>query len=253
MNRLTQTRHGPMYYAEHDACIGKSLEMYGDWGKDEIDRLTPLVKAGDIVLDIGANIGTHTIPLAQIIGPTGCVLSFEPQRRLYQILCANVVANHLANVVTSNYAISDKIGVALAPNLDFDVPNNFGAAPVKPEGAEGANGQPVNMSTVDALGMPRCALIKADIEGGELAMVLGAQQTIKHCRPFLYLESHAGHDELVALCKSLGYRVYVHNAPSYSAANWKQNTEDIHNGYLERNILCAPIEREAFECNLEEA
>jgi len=52
-----------------------------------------LVQPGWSILDIGANMGAHTIALARLVGPTGKVLSFEPQRIIFQALCANVALN----------------------------------------------------------------------------------------------------------------------------------------------------------------
>ena len=53
---------------------------------------------GYISLDVGANIGCHTVPFAKLVGESGRVVAFEPQRLVFQNLCANLALNALTNV-----------------------------------------------------------------------------------------------------------------------------------------------------------
>ena len=53
-----------------------------------------LVKPGDRVIDVGANIGFHSLLSAQLVGPTGRVISFEPVKYLYDALITSVAENH---------------------------------------------------------------------------------------------------------------------------------------------------------------
>ena len=56
-------------------------------------RYRKLIKAGDTVLDIGANIGAHTIPLARLVGDTGMVVAFEPTKYAFTKLLRNAALN----------------------------------------------------------------------------------------------------------------------------------------------------------------
>lgn len=67
------------------------------------------IKKGDVVLDIGANIGFYTKILADLVGETGKVYAFEPDKTNFQHLQKN--AGHLQNVVFFNKAVSDKTGI----------------------------------------------------------------------------------------------------------------------------------------------
>jgi len=72
-----------MIYNKNDMYVGKSLELYGEFSEGEVDLFRQLVHQGDTVLEIGANLGAHTLVLAQLAGEGGCVYAFEPQRLVF--------------------------------------------------------------------------------------------------------------------------------------------------------------------------
>jgi len=82
-NRLKSCRHGDMIFNVHDQHIGRSLDLYGEWAESELELLALFIKPGDVVVDVGANIGTHAVFFAQRAGATGLVYAFEPQRIIY--------------------------------------------------------------------------------------------------------------------------------------------------------------------------
>lgn len=59
-------RHGTLLFNSNDTFVGRSLELYGEWCEAEIELLAQVVRRGDFVLDVGANIGTHAVPMARI-------------------------------------------------------------------------------------------------------------------------------------------------------------------------------------------
>ena len=92
-------RHGTFLFNRNDTFVGRSLELYGEWCEAEIELLAQVVKAGDVVLDVGANIGTHAVSFARMVTDSGMVVAFEPQRLVFQNLCANLALNSLRNVI----------------------------------------------------------------------------------------------------------------------------------------------------------
>ena len=64
-----------------------------------------LIEPGDVVVDVGADIGALTVPLARAVGPAGRVLAFEPQPTVFQNLCANLALNDLLHVQAFNAAL----------------------------------------------------------------------------------------------------------------------------------------------------
>ena len=142
-------KHGLFIYNPNDTFIGASLENYGEWCEYEIDLLKKYIKPGDTVIDVGANIGTHTIAFARMVGKTGKVFAFEPQPRLDKILGANIHLNRLDNVFWSDKALGSSVADITIPDLPPDnEPFNFGA--VKISGDQSWGTVSAQMSTIDS-------------------------------------------------------------------------------------------------------
>ena len=104
-----ETRHGPMLAFRHDAYITRSIELYGEFSGREWKLFEQLVEPGQTVVESGANIGAHTVPLARRCAP-GPLYAFEPQQRVFQALCANLALNDITNVVASPDACGAEAG-----------------------------------------------------------------------------------------------------------------------------------------------
>src|SRR5690606_28828206 len=95
---LRQCRHGPMLFNKRDLYVGRSLATYGEFSEAEIGLFRQILRPGGVVVEAGANIGAHTVPLARMVGESGAVVAFEPQRLQFQLLCANLALNGMINV-----------------------------------------------------------------------------------------------------------------------------------------------------------
>ena len=84
-------------FNRNDRFIGRSLEHYGEWCESELDLLLRFCGESDVVLDVGANIGSHTCAFAKAVGANGTVFALEPQRLAFQLLCGNIALNVLTN------------------------------------------------------------------------------------------------------------------------------------------------------------
>ena len=105
-------RHGIFSYYENDEYIGKSLSEYGEWSEPEVILLKQLLKNNENIIEIGSNIGTHTVPLAKHVLNGGLVYAIEPQSQNYKLLSNNIKDNELKNVKILKLAISSKKGEA---------------------------------------------------------------------------------------------------------------------------------------------
>lgn len=235
-NELTEFRFGRILYNKNDIYIGRSLSLYGEFSYGEAQLFEAAVKPGMTIVEVGANIGSHTIPLAQWAGPKGRVHAFEPQRIVYQTLCANVALNHLTNVITHYAAVGKAADELVVPELNPRSENNFGGL-----GLGGFDeGRKVPVVTVDSLNLPACHLIKADVEGMEEESLRGAEETIRRFHPILYVENDRKEksDDLVRYIHSLGYRMYHHYPPLFYSENFKGNPENVFPNIVSKNLLC---------------
>ncbi len=218
--RLIKARHGYVLYNRNDTVIGRLIELYGDYFETEVAVFRQFVGPGDVVLDVGANIGAHTLALARLAGPGGAVYAFEPQRLVFQNLCANIALNSLANVHCVNAAASDTAALLHLYDTDPDVANNFGGVELgMVDGAPG--GAPVPQLVLDDfLAIDRLKLVKIDVEGMEAPVLRGARRTLARFKPVLYVENAYvdRSPELVRLLGELGFRLYWH-LPVYVTAD----------------------------------
>lgn len=170
----------------------------------EILGLDRVVRAGDTVFDIGAAYGMYTVPLARLVGPTGAVHSFEPQRRQFHTVRAvrSLIGGDHVTVTNAAVGADENRHTVLVP-IRFGVPI-YGHAHVS-DGTEAAltpqskRARCVDtvMHTVDAWvrdhSIPRVSFLKVDVEGFEPVVVEGAAATIDRDRPSLLLEIEDRH------------------------------------------------------------
>lgn len=222
------TRFGPMFSLRGDTVIGRSLRLYGEFAGEEVDTILSLTRPGDHVLDLGANIGFHTLALARKVGPAGQVTSVEPQRHCFQLLCANVVLNQMPQVHCLRAAVGDAPGSCRVPLNDPAARLNAGATEVSLDAGDGPT-DTVPLMTVDSLALPRCDLIKVDTEGFEDRVIQGAGATLERFRPVLYIEVHDREklQRLVGMLKPLGYALSLHHTRFYRAGNPQGETAQI--------------------------
>lgn len=223
-NRLIRARHGLFLYDRNDRTIGLSLELYGEYAEGEIQLFRQVVRPGSTVVEAGANIGCHTVPLARLAGENGGVHAFEPQQVIFQTLCANVALNGLSKISCRQAALGDV--------FDAKVP----------------------ALTIDSLGLPHCHFLKANVNGSELAVLRGAVDTIRRCQPVLYVTANRREQsaQLVAHIRGLGYRLFWHPVSAYSPDNWFDNPHNELKGVVSRNMFCIPSHLRASITGLQE-
>jgi FkbM family methyltransferase len=243
VNSIVLGRHGYFLANRFDHYLGLALIMYGEYGEREWLVLAQLVAAGDTVVEVGANIGSITVPLAKAVGPTGRVIAVEPQRVIHQYLCANIALNTLANVETHQVGCGAEPGEMVVPAVPYFTPGrqNFGAVALSTSG----EGEPVHVLRLDDIMMNRGAkLIKIDVEGMEAEVLHGAAHLIASSRPVLYLENDRVEksDALISLLWQLSYRTYWHVPLLFNPDNFFHNPEDIYGTVRSCNMLCIPRE-----------
>ncbi len=214
INLCHDFRYGKIIYNVKDRYIGRSLALYGEYSPGEADFFKQILKPGNTVIEVGANIGSLTVPLAQMVGETGKVIAFEPQRLVFQVLAANVAINSLVNVYTYNKGVSDKAGkITIDDPYEYISEINTGAVELKAKNT----GYEVDIVRLDDLNLTSCNMLKIDCEGMEKEVLLGAKELITKHRPIIYIEQNKNHLDIL---REYNYKIYEHNPPLYSPNNY---------------------------------
>lgn len=243
-NTIADTRYGPFVYNKNDQIIGRALSLYGEYCEGELELLRQLCRPGSVVADIGANIGAITVPLATHVGMSGFVYAFEPQRVVFQTLCANVALQSLTNVECIAAGVGAERGHVTIPDLDYDREANFGGF----ELSTFQQGRKVPIVTLDDYrDVAHFDLIKIDVEGMELEVLRGGEQLIREQRPLLYVENDRPEksEALVAALQRLEYNCFWHRPLLFNANNYRHNPDNIFGSASFVNMLCLPRERPA--------
>ena len=212
-----------------------SIHGYNDWRN--VAATLVLAAEGDVIIEVGSNIGTETISFADIVGKDGVVHAFEPLPSHVTALRRANERSRYRNIVVHPCALSDRCGV-----VPFVVPpehaSGIGHVVHGDAQAQSATLQ-VQVATLDTLTeeIGSARLIILDIEGEEVNFLKGAKEYLQTHRPRLVLEAsprllqRAGTslEDLYERLEDLGYSVYcmkrfglgrVTPGMQYEAQNW---------------------------------
>jgi len=240
--KVKPTAYGPMCFLPNDVYVGGSLDAYGEFSAGEQDFFH-FVARGGAAVDVGANMGAHSVPMAKWFSH---LYAFEPQEIIYRILRFNL-ANSL-NATSYKAAVGNEEGVVYFPALDYSVKNNYGAMHKDLGKDQDIQMIPVQVRMLDKVDALRAEenidLIKVDVEGMEKDVLEGAQYLIDKYRPVLYVENDKP-DKMKALVQfinNLGYKAYWHITPLFRPDNFYQNQENIFgpNNIVSFNLICLP-------------
>lgn len=172
-----------------DKGIESSIFENGIYEEGTLNAFESIIKKGDIVFDLGANIGLTSIYASMLTGKAGKVYSFEAHPGTFNILKYNIEINKCENIIPLNYAISDSSGIGMIyENLDV----NRGAASLikKNHFQKSFKIRTISIDQfTDKYKINRIDFIKMDIEGFELNAIKGMQNFLKvKSKPILCIE-----------------------------------------------------------------
>jgi len=187
-------RGGILWLLNLEEGIDFSIYLLGGFEPKTLALYRKLVRAGDTVLDIGANVGAHTLPLAQLVSQTGQVIAFEPTTFAITKLRQNLALN--AELVARVVPVQAMLVAAGGDKLDAEI---FSSWPLE----QSADLHDIHkgrlMSTDGAIAIPldewvksrnltRIDFIKIDVDGHEPAVFQGARDTLARFKPTILLE-----------------------------------------------------------------
>jgi FkbM family methyltransferase len=186
---IVTMRAGFQLYLKPVELLQAHLYLFGTYELPTTNFVHQFLKTGDVVLDIGANIGYMSFFFSQCVGASGKVYAFEPEQKNHQALLDNIALNKSHNIVIQRLAATD-IAKTLKLYLAQD---NFGAHSTV------FNDETLTENYEEILGIPldtfvqekqidKITLVKIDVEGAEYEVLQGMKQILKQQRPVLIVE-----------------------------------------------------------------
>ena len=232
---LASSGHGSMIVNRNDYQldgkgrgfgVGFQLLNSSYFDPDEVSLALQLLElrretfgSGVIAIDCGANIGVHTIEWAKAMTGWGEVIAFEAQERVFYALAGNVALNNCFNATVRNVAVGARSGSIDVPLVNYDAPGSFGSLELRPSQHNEFIGQKIDYSpqkcksvpmvAIDSYNLARLDFIKIDVEGMEIEVLDGAEQSIEKHKPMMLIETiKSEKDDLIAFLEGHDYRVF---------------------------------------------
>ena len=220
MFKTLSTFFGPLVAISSDIRITPEINELGQW---EFIDLLNIIKTYEkfygsrsgTMLDIGCNVGSWLLPLAQRYSQNK-VLAVDCQQLAIDCVNQTIRLNNLDNVQTMCCAVSNVCTVKNHNKIDYTWGANFGAYEFESPYAESDfNGRvlsetvAIDIVTVDSLCLSDVVFLKLDVEGMEYQAISGTVDTIKLCQPFIVYEHHKTNNPACwDLLKTLNYQTY---------------------------------------------
>jgi FkbM family methyltransferase len=203
---------------------GRLIYFNGCPDPNEMTFMERYLRAGDSVVDVGANIGVYTLLVARLVGRSGRVFAFEPTPQTFRRLQENLTLNHAEWVTAQQVAVSDRRGT-MTFTTDRDTGNCFTF-----DASYAGHSISVPVTTLDeVLGETRCSLVKVDAEGAEPLILSGARRALaEHRLSVLQLElverfvKRAGSSvyQIRDCLAEHGYRLWMYEARDNQLRPW---------------------------------
>lgn len=209
---VTTEYQGRLITYDPSTVIGGLLFSSGEFEKKEMELCKEYISETSVVLDIGANIGLHSIWFSSL-AKDGRILSFEPSLETFEFLVSNVA--NISNIVPINLALSDAGRIADF----FNTSDNAYSGLMDTKRKEVVSVLQVPCMRIDdivfGLGLDRVDFIKIDVEGSEFEVLKGMVRVVSKYRPVIFCEIYKGKhsnqqpDETVQFLIGKGYRAFV--------------------------------------------
>jgi FkbM family methyltransferase len=213
--------------------VGESIIRVAARGEPQVEKAyLELLRPGDVVYDVGANIGWYSLLAARTVGASGSVLAFEPSLENALLAQQNAAVNGFANMTVVPAALTDREGWmsfvqkgSLEGRLESGGGETEGEHPARGRARlEGRTLVPV--TTLDAwleqTGQPPPNVVKIDVEGAEAGVLRGMKLTLASAMPTLIIELHGTREAVAEQLDGAGYRhsVIERDVPTREAPSW---------------------------------
>jgi FkbM family methyltransferase len=249
-------RNGILWELNLSEAIDYCLFLTGKYEPDLMQSYEKSIRPDYVILDIGANMGAHSLPMAKKLSQGGRLYAFEPTQygflrlnknlQLNPILSKRIIpqqiflsdkSNNCSGVVSASWSVSKSMSDPQRNHLDQGFPCSTNGA--------------VTMTLdqwVATQNLDKISLIKIDVDGYEPKILRGAQETLKRYRPHLYIEFSPIHFEhsqdkfsdLINELKNAGYK-FLSLKGKHLSDDTQEIEKSIPRGVL-INVLGVPVE-----------
>lgn len=239
MNRIYQIPikiNGSKMYVYQNDCLW--LIYNHDYEPTFTKMVKTNVNKGDIIIDVGANIGYFTLLFARLVGCTGKVYAFEPEPTNFKILERNVQVNGFENVILQNTGISDTNGKT---KLYLRGKNNIGNNSIFYNSSYSKSVE-IKLQKLDDIINEKTDVVKIDVDGAEGNVLFGMKNIIEKWRPKIFLELSPNPDmkisgrEYLSFLIRYGYSFYELDEISKVVTN--TDIESILTKNVTTNLFC---------------
>jgi precorrin-6B methylase 2 len=205
---VAETRVGILQYLPDEPNAGTSIERYGEYLQPQIELLTRFIRVGDTVLEVGAGVGVHSLPLAAAIREAGHLILYETGPVKRQILRNNLEANRVVNATLMKGSLG-------------------------------------NAETLDELDLERLDWLKINDDTAALAILEGGADTLWRLRPRLFIATTDVHlTEVARAVREFGYRCWKMEMALFNSSNFSCRTENVFGDRTALALLAVPEEVE---------
>lgn len=204
---IVRTRVGfKMLVSTSNQVVDESIWWFGQWEPKITAIFEGALEKRDVCIDVGANIGYHSLLASRLVGREGRVFAFEPGAAATHILALNIGLNRASNVEVSRDAVSDSTGTI---ELREHISGRLGLIGLYEEGLRFTVPSITLDEAIGDVDPMRVRLLKIDVQGGELGVLRGAPELLKKSeRLFVVCEVSRDGAEIFDLMAEHGYRAY---------------------------------------------
>ena len=231
--------------------LALSISHYGTYEELEAKIMEEKIEIGNIVVDVGANIGLHTLNMARIVGNAGQVFAFEPDPSNFEILKKNAKINNYKNIILEQKAVGDKHGRTTLYQSDH--PGKHRIFPQTEQAKSQVQVELTNLDNYfDSDMIDKINFIKIDVEGLEFNVLKGMKNILKNSKkikilfefmPENTMEAGFTPIELLNYLTSNGFKLYCMDDKTKKLLYVSNNEEIVKlcsttNNTISRNLFC---------------
>jgi FkbM family methyltransferase len=211
---LYRTRFNDFFWLNKASSVDKCIIESGLFEPASTECVKKLVSRGNVILDVGANIGYYSVLFSRLVGNEGRVLCFEPTKYFGKVLKKNLEANNIDNAEIFGFGLSNK-------HQQLEIQIGYSSATIhNPRIYPSETSETIDLVPLDEFieknDLQTIDFVKVDIDGHEPLFFAGAWKTLDRYDPIILLEvSHLHYLEagftawdFFDVLKNKGYRIY---------------------------------------------